>query len=55
VRYFLRYDPAAPLIGVALFGSAGERDLPILSSAGVDEAELEEAASRFGVEMVPLP
>ena len=55
VRYFLRNDPAATLIGIALFGSAGEQDLPILSSAPVDEATLEEAASRFGVEVVPLP
>ena len=55
VRYFLRNDPAATLIGIALFGSAGEQDLPVLSSASVDKATLEEAAGRFGVEVVPLP
>jgi RES domain. len=55
VRYFLRNDPTATLIGIALFGSAGEQDLPVLSSAPVDEVTLEEATGRFGVEVVPLP
>ena len=55
VRYFLRNDPTATLIGIALFGPAGEQDLPVLSTAPVDEATLEDAAGRFGVEVVPLP
>ena len=55
MRYFLRNDPAATLIGIALFGSAGEQDLPVLSSASVDETTIKEATSRFGVEVVPLP
>ena len=55
VRYFLRNDPAATLIGVALFGSAGEQDLPVLSTALVEEALLDEAARTFAIEILPLP
>ncbi len=55
VRYLLRNDPAANLIGVALFGSAGEQDLPVLSSAEADEGTLAEASRRYGVGVVPTP
>jgi len=55
VRYFLRNDPTATLIGVALFGPSGEHGLPVLSTSPIDEATLNEAASMFGIQVVPLP
>lgn len=55
VRYLLRNDPAATLVGIALFGAGGEHDRPHLSTSPVDEATLAIAASVFGVEVVPSP
>jgi RES domain len=55
VRYLLRNDPAATLVGIALFGLAGEHDRPSLSTAPLDEATLAVAADTFGVEVVPSP
>lgn len=55
VRYLLRNDPAATLLGIALFGPAGEQDLPVLSTSPVDEATLVGAARTFGLEVVPTP
>jgi hypothetical protein len=55
VRYFLRNDPTATLIGIALFGAAGGHDLPILSTSPLDEATLEDASSIFAIEILPLP
>ncbi len=55
VRYFLRNDPTATLIGIALFGTAGEQDLPVLATSALDEATLEEAARTFAIEILPLP
>lgn len=55
VRYLLRNDPAATLVGIALFNPAGEQDLPVLSTYPVDEATLAAAAQRYGIEVVPTP
>lgn len=55
VRYLLRNDPAATLVGIALFGVAGEHDRQSLSISPVDDATLAIAASLFGVEVVPSP
>jgi hypothetical protein len=55
VRYFLRNDPTATLTGIALFGPAGEQDLPVLSTSTVAEATLEDATHMFGIEVVPRP
>jgi hypothetical protein len=55
VRYLLRNDPTATLIGIALFGPCGEQDLPVLSTLPVDEATLDEAARTFGIQVLPLP
>jgi hypothetical protein len=55
VRYLLRNDPAATLVGIALFGRAGEHNRLALSTAPVDEATLALAAATFGVEVVPSP
>lgn len=55
VRYFLRNDPTATPIGVALFGPCGEQDLPVLSTSPLEEATLDEAARAFGIQVVPLP
>lgn len=55
IRYLLRNDPAARLLGLALFGSAGELRLPVRSTSAVDEALLVEAAQLFGVEILPTP
>jgi hypothetical protein len=55
VHYFLRNDPTATLIGIALFGPYGEQDQPVLSTSPVDEATLEIAAHTFGIEVVPRP
>jgi len=55
VRYLLRNDPAAELVGIALFGLADEHELPVLSTSSVDEATLRTAAGVFGIEVVPTP
>ena len=55
VRYLLRNDPTATLIGIALFGPSGEQDLPVLSTSPVEETTLDEAAHTFGIQVVPLP
>jgi RES domain len=55
VRYLLRNDPAATMVGIALFGPAGEQDLAVLSTSPVDDATLATAAQRYGIEVVPTP
>jgi hypothetical protein len=55
VRYLLRNDPTATLVGIALFGAAGEQNLPVLSTSPVDEATLDAAARRFAIEVLPQP
>ena len=39
----------------AQFGAAGAQTLPVLSTAPIDEATLEEAARTFAIEVLPLP
>ncbi|HWX88512.1 MAG TPA: RES family NAD+ phosphorylase [Solirubrobacteraceae bacterium] len=55
VRYLLRNDPTATLIGIALFGPCGGQDLPVISTSPVKEATLDEAAHTFGIQVVPVP
>lgn len=55
ILYRLSHDPSGSELGVALFGSAGERDLPIDSSAAIPEDVLDEARGRFGLLVLPAP
>ena len=53
VRYRLSHDPAQRELGVALFGPAGEQDLPVRASGPIEPAVLEQARSRFGLIVAP--
>jgi RES domain len=55
VLYRLSHDPSGSEIGVALFGDAGERDLPIESTGAIPDDVLEEARVRFGLLVLPTP
>ncbi|MGB2875433.1 MAG: RES family NAD+ phosphorylase [Gaiellaceae bacterium] len=55
VRYFLSHDPAQRELGVALFGRAGEHDLPVRATGQIDPVVLEEAQRRFGLIVAPTP
>jgi hypothetical protein len=53
VLYRLSHDPSGSELGVALFGDAGEQDLPIERSDAIPDDVLEEARSRFGLVVLP--
>lgn len=53
IRYHLRHDPASRLVGVAVFGKAGERDWPVLADDPIDDRTVREAARRFGIRVLP--
>ncbi len=55
VRYRLSHDPAQRELGVALFGPAGEQDLPVRESGPIPPGVVEEARSRFGLIVAPTP
>ena len=55
VLYWLSHDPSASELGVALFGRAGEQDLPIESTATIPVDVLDEARKRFGLVVLPTP
>lgn len=55
IRYRLDHDPAQRQLGVALFGPAGEGDLPVRAREPIDEAISEEARRRFGLVVAPTP
>jgi RES domain len=55
IRYRLSHDPSQQEVGVALFGPAGESELPVRASDPIDESIVEEVQSRFGLIVAPTP
>lgn len=55
IRYHLRHDPTSRLVGIAVFGEAGERDWPVLADDPVDDRTVREVARRFGIRVLPGP
>ncbi|MGH9068781.1 MAG: RES family NAD+ phosphorylase [Acidimicrobiales bacterium] len=57
IRYRVRHDPAQDLVGVALFGTAGEDEVELLTvDTSPIPAELVAAAEqRFGIVFLPTP
>lgn len=55
ILYRVSHDPSGSEIGVALFGGAGEQDLPIEGSSAIPDDVLEEARTRFGLLVLPTP
>jgi hypothetical protein len=55
IRCRLSHDPAQRELGVALFGPAGEQDLPVKATGPIDPAVVEEAHRRFGLVVAPTP
>jgi len=53
IRYRLRHDPSGSLIGIALFGAAGEADWPVEASDPIPDDLIREAEGRYGVIVVP--
>lgn len=53
IRYRLRHDPRGSLIGIALFGEAGEADWAVENSEPIPEKLIKEAEQRFGIVVVP--
>ena len=52
VRYRLRHDPSAQLLGFAVFGAAGEASFPFRSSA-IPGTLVRQAERHFGVRVLP--
>jgi hypothetical protein len=52
IRYRLRHDPAGSLVGIALFGNAGEAAWRY-DSRPIDERLVAEAQARFGIVVLP--
>ena len=55
VLYRVSPDPSGSELGVALFGEAGEQDLPVESTEPIPEDVLDEARNRFGLLVLPAP
>jgi RES domain-containing protein len=55
IRYRLGHDPAQRELGVALFGAAGEQDLPVRETGPIGADVVEEARRRFGLIVAPTP
>lgn len=56
VRSFVRHDPSFELVGVALFGEAGEASgLPEPITDEIPPTVLADAARRYGVLVLPTP
>ena len=53
IRYRLRHDPSGSLLGIALFGAAGEADWAVEASGSIPDDLILEAEERFGVIVVP--
>ena len=53
IRYRLRQDPSGSLLGIALFGAAGEADWPVEASGPVPDDLIRKAEHRFGIVVVP--
>lgn len=55
IHYLLRHDPGQRLVGVALFGPAGEPSWPFTPGEPIGADIVSEAERRFGVRVVPAP
>jgi hypothetical protein len=59
VRWWVRHDPAQTLVGLALFGPAGEPDdsgeWPVPDAAELSDRLLVQARRTFGYRVVPRP
>jgi hypothetical protein len=55
VRYLVSHDPAQRLVGVALFGSAGEQDHSVAATGPIESDVKLAARERFGILVVPSP
>lgn len=55
VRYLLRNDPSAMLVGIALFGEAGEQQWPAAETAAIPADVIEHAEAEFAITVVPIP
>lgn len=59
VRWWVRHDPAQTLVGVALFGPAGEVEdsegWPVPDAAELSDRLLVQARRKFGYRVVPRP
>jgi hypothetical protein len=55
VRYLVSHNPAQKLVGIALFGPAGEPTNPVLRSDGIDPKLVALAERRFGIKVRPTP
>jgi len=55
IHYLLRHDPGQRLVGVALFGPAGEPPWPFPPSEPIGAGVIAEAERRFGVRVAPAP
>jgi hypothetical protein len=53
IRYRLRHDPSGALLGIALFGAAGEADWAVEASSSIPDDVIREAEERFGIIVVP--
>jgi hypothetical protein len=53
IRYRLRHDPSGSLLGIALFGAAGEADWAVEASVSIPDDLIREAEQRFGILVVP--
>ncbi len=55
VRYLVSHDPAQKLVGIALFGPAGDQAFPVQSTAAIDKKLVAAAEKRFGIKVRPAP
>jgi hypothetical protein len=53
IRYRLRHDPSGSLLGIALFGTAGEAGWAVEASGPIPDDLIREAEERFGIIVVP--
>lgn len=53
IRYRLRHDPAGSLLGIALFGDAGQADWAVENSEPIPDHLIRLARERFGIVVVP--
>lgn len=49
VRYKVSHDPSMSMIGIAVFGSAGSADWPIISTTPIDIGTILDARRSFGI------
>jgi RES domain-containing protein len=53
IRYRLRHDPSGSLLGVALFGAAGEAAWAVEARGPIPDDLIRNAERRFGIIVVP--